>query len=518
MGAQDKRFGKAGNMTGLEMLRERVQHNIDETKSLEERRMHGQFATPTLLAREILSYGLALLHEDAISFLEPAFGTGALYSALIQQIGDTGKEIKRATGIEIDPAYYGSARSIWHDDLVQVRNADFTHSKPDGKYNLLITNPPYVRHQYMAQEEKIILGERIKKETGISISGLAGLHCYFMLLSHKWLTAGAICGWLIPSEFMDVNYGSALKKYLLDKVHLLRIHRYDIDEPKFDDALVSSCVVWFKNERVAGDYDVEFSYGGTHDTPLQSRLVKKSILQVEGKWTRFPEKDIREIKKEKVTIGDYFIVKRGLATGDNSFFILDQKKIQDLGLDMTFFKPILPSPRNLKTDCIETDSAGNPKLERQYYLLDCGLTEAEMCESYPALWRYVQEGIAETSNKYLCRNRKTWYWQEQRQATRFLCSYMGRSSTGNAPVRFILNISNAIATNSYLMLYPKEPLQQVISKNPDIVFRVWEELKKINADEIESECRTYGGGLKKLEPRELAKVACDDLRTICNVW
>ena len=68
------------------------------------------------------------------------------------------------------------------------------------------------------------------------------------------------------------------------------------------------------------------------------------------------------------------------------------------------------------------------------------------------------------------------------------------------------------------MLYPKEPLQQVISKNPDIVFRVWEELKKINADEIESECRTYGGGLKKLEPRELAKVACDDLRTICNVW
>jgi adenine-specific DNA-methyltransferase len=32
---------------------------------------------------------------------------------------------------------------------------------------------------------------------------------------------------LIPSEFMDVKYGGPLKQYLLDKVTLLRIHRFD---------------------------------------------------------------------------------------------------------------------------------------------------------------------------------------------------------------------------------------------------------------------------------------------------
>lgn len=184
---------------------------------------------------------------------------------------------------------------------------------------------------------------------------------------------------------------------------------------------------------------------------------------------------------------------------------------------MTFFKPILPSPRYLKTDFIETDDNGNPKLEPQYYLLDCGLRETEIQESYPVLWKYLQSGILETSNKYLCKSRKTWYWQEQRQATRFLCSYMGRGNVDRTPIRFILNLSDAIVTNSYLMLYPKEGLQQAISDDPSVIFKIWEELKKIGAGEIEDEGRVYGGGLKKIEPKELAKVACDGLRAVCSV-
>ncbi len=517
MGTQNKRSGKVGNMIGLEKIREQEQLRIDEAKDIEKRRKHGQFATPFSLAREIMSYGLDLLDENAISFLEPSLGTGAFYSALVYEIDGTKKVINQATGIEIDPQYSNAAKSIWGNNRLQVYNADFTHSLPNEKYNFLVTNPPYVRHHYILQEEKNYLGESAKNETGIEVSGLAGFYCYFMLLSHKWLAPGAICGWLIPSEFMDVNYGNAIKKYLLNRVHLLRVHRYDPDNSKFDDALVSSCVVWFKNEIIDYDYDIEFSYSGTHRAPLQRKIVKKSVLLSERKWTRFPGKEVRDNRKDVATIGDYFTIKRGLATGANNFFILEKGRIESLGLDMSFFKPILPSPRNLKTDFVETDSNGNPKLEPQYYLLDCSLSEMEIHEKHPALWEYLQSGISETSNKYLCRNRKTWYWQEQRQATRFLCSYMGRGSAGGTPIRFILNLSEAIVTNSYLMLYPKERLQQVISNNPGIVYQIWEELRTIGADEIADEGRVYGGGLKKIEPKELAKVACDGLRTVCNM-
>lgn len=100
-----------------------------------------------------------------------------------------------------------------------------------------------MRHHYLTQDEKLYLLEHEKKETGIALSGLAGLYCHFILLAHKWLAPGAVCGWLIPSEFMDVNYGNAIKNYLLQNVHLLRIHRYNPENSLFSDALVSSCVV-----------------------------------------------------------------------------------------------------------------------------------------------------------------------------------------------------------------------------------------------------------------------------------
>ncbi|MBR1553319.1 MAG: hypothetical protein IJ631_04835, partial [Schwartzia sp.] len=204
-------------------------------------------------------------------------------------------------------------------------------------------------------------------------------------------------------------------------------------------------------------------------------------------------------------------------TGDNNFFIMKLEKIAALGMDMSFFKPILPSPRYLKTDIVHADTNGIPQMEPQYFLLDCELSEREVEEQYPATWDYLQSGIGQTSKKYLCKSRKRWYWQEQRAATRFLCSYMGRGKNDSSPIRFILNLSDAIVTNSYLMLYPKENLQRTISEKPNSIYKIWETLKNISANDIEEQGRIYGGGLKKIEPKELAKVPCKDLLRLCNV-
>ena len=49
---------------------------------------------------------------------------------------------------------------------------------------------------------------------------------------------GLAC-WVIPAEFMDVNYGREIKEYLLDRVTLIRVHRFDANDLQFDNALVS---------------------------------------------------------------------------------------------------------------------------------------------------------------------------------------------------------------------------------------------------------------------------------------
>lgn len=512
MGTQNKRFGTIGDLSFIESRRMQLQTSIDKVKSIENRRRFGQYATPYELAREIMSFGLSLQNKKEISFLEPAFGTGAFYSALLSESDKRAKTINTAIGIEVDKDFYAAANELWGHTNINLVSGDFTEIEPFENVNLLISNPPYVRHHYIAKERKLKLSNMIQKETGLSLSGLAGLYCYFILSAHKWLAPDAICGWLIPSEFMDVNYGEKLKEYLLNKVHLLRVHRYNPESCKFDDALVSSCVVWFKNEVIENNYDVEFSYGGTLEKPEVSRNVDKVTLEKSRKWTQLPTIDVQRWNSKTPTLGDFFTIKRGLATGDNDFFILSKEKIEELNLDIDFFTPILPSPRYLKSNEVFSDKYGNPCLDTQYFLLSCTLTEDDVKKNHPSIWNYLSSGVDTTAQKYLCKNRKVWYYQENRSATPFLCSYMGRGNDEHAaPFRFILNHTSAIATNSYLMLYPKAALQEAISQTPDILHEVWNALSNISANDLESEGRVYGGGLKKIEPKELAYVKCPRL-------
>lgn len=511
MGTQNNRYGSAWN---LEKQREIMQTRVDSSKKLESRRKMGQFATPIEIATEIMQYGLSLLEDDEVRFLEPAVGTGAFVSALVN---NSTKKVKKLCGYEIDRDYFSVSNELWNTDIAELKNEDFTTvTTIDSSYNLLITNPPYVRHHYIEKSQKQQLMDKVQAETGYKLSGLSGLYCYFLLLADKFIEDGAICGWLLPSEFMDVNYGSVIKDYLLNDVQLIRIHRYNPNNCLFDDALVSSCVVWFKKTKTVADYEIQFSFGGTHDKPEKSTKINKQRAQEIKKWTHIND-DIEISSKTAPTIGDFFDIKRGLATGDNAFFILNEQQIKDNNLDMRFFKPILPSPRNMKDDEVLSDEHGCPTISEPLFLLDCNLDEDEIIQNYPTLWNYLKCGLETTATKYLCKTRKKWYFQERREPTPFLCSYMGRGTEDRLPFRFILNHSNAVASNSYLLLYPKDNLRKMLQEDKSTYTQVWNALKGISINDIEVEGRVYGGGLKKIEPKELSKVKCKELKKLVNI-
>ena len=198
----------------------------------------------------------------------------------------------------------------------------------------------------MASDYKIWLQKRVQKVCGIKPSGLSGLYCYFLLLSHHWMKQNGIAGWLIPSEFMDVNYGVALKRYLLNDVTLLQIHRFDPIDVQFDDALVSSSIVWFKKSLPSKNHNVKFTCGGTIDNPHYVKNIATEILATEPKWTRFPISSER-VHANTPKLSTFFSTKRGIATGDNSYFIMSLDEIKSRNLPLLEFKPILPSPRYL---------------------------------------------------------------------------------------------------------------------------------------------------------------------------
>lgn len=498
----------------IEIQRQIIQRELDRLKTQEQRNILGQFSTPPILAHDILRNALKIMPTDEkIRFLDPAIGTGVFFSALNHLRLPTC--IEAAAGYEIDEHYAKPAFDIWSDSILDYQLNDFTKVAPpideSQKFNLIICNPPYVRHHHINGQKERLHVEAIAAAK-MDLSGLAGLYCYFLALSHRWMRSNAIAGWLIPSEFMDVNYGQAVKKYLLNEVSLLQIHRFDPQDAQFDDALVSSAVVWFQNKQPNKNHQVQFTYGGTLEHPTHQKIVSASALVTEKKWSRFPVSDERKVSITP-RLSDFFSVKRGIATGDNKYFILTQADLENRGLPISQFKPILPSPRYLAEIEIAADGRGYPAIEPQLFVLDCKLPISEVQQLYPELYVYLQEGInIGVADRYLCKSRKLWYAQENRAESYFYCTYMGRTDkNGKKSFRFVLNHSKAIVANSYLILYPKPELATVIAERPQMVSIFFEALNGIAEKVMVDEGRVYGGGMHKLEPRELANVPSPEL-------
>lgn len=506
----------------LEQKRLQIQRVLDAAKSQAERNKLGQFATPSQLALDIVRQSVRYIESArTIRFLDPAFGTGSFFSALLQTI--PGRRSALATGYEIDPHYGLPATELWSNTSLDLRLEDFTRASapvsPTDLANFLICNPPYVRHHHLGKREKERLQQLVRRITGKRLSGLAGLYCYFLLIADRWMAENGVACWLIPSEFMDVKYGKQIKEYLSDEVTLLRIHRFDPDRVQFKDALVSSVVIWFRKQRPELSHVTEFSYGDNLSHPLFIRRIRQSELSSVEKWT--PLFDNRKTVDSECTpnfppirLRNLFDIKRGIATGANDFFILSESQVDLLSLPPDFLKPILPSPRYLRTNEIKADRTGKPELEAPLYLLDCPEPESVVQERYPILWEYLQSGVEQNIHaRYLCRHRSPWYAQEKRLPAPLLCTYMGRQSeeSGIRPFRFIRNRSQAVAANVYLLLYPKPQLYEMLKEQPGLLDELWYELNSIAVERLISGGRTYGGKLHKLEPRELGDVLLEQI-------
>lgn len=492
-------------LQGIERYRLEEQVRLDALKTAAERNRWGQFATPPALSLSLARYVRDFNGQRPIRFLDPAIGSGSFYSAVSQVFAP--EQIKAAVGIELDPLFAEAATRLWAGSGLHVVKGDFTkQALPEERFDLVLTNPPYVRHHHLPGAEKERLKTQLMKSLRLDISGLAGLYCYFMLLCHNWMQDNGLAVWLVPSEFMDVNYGATLRRYLTEHVTLLHIHRFCPTDTQFTDALVSSAVVVFRKSLPTSGHSVRFSFAGSIESPQSEAFVTLETLRCSRKWTQFPATTTVN-ETDELVLGDIFAIKRGLATGSNDFFILEEADVRTWQIPYHCIKPILPGPRYLIDDVVGTLPSGMPNISPQLFLLDCDEPEEQIRSVWPRFFEYLQTGREQKINEaYLASRRAPWYSQENRPPAPFLCTYMGRSRNGKHPFRFIWNRSQATAHNVYLMLYPRGPLRDALTQYPEAHAQVFHALQRITPGQFLSQGRVYGGGLHKVEPKELAQI------------
>jgi adenine-specific DNA-methyltransferase len=271
---------------------------------------------------------------------------------------------------------------------------------------------------------------------------------------------------------------------------------------QFTDALVCSDVVVFRKSPPRPEHRARFSFGGPIERPQQEAFLLLDMLRHSRKWTQFPGRTAVENNGE-LTLGDIFAIKRGLATGSNSFFILTPEHVHEWGISKEFLKPILPGPRYVMADIIEAHPNGDPAVSPRLYLLDCCEPEEKISASRnisreatrkrspnPISPAIARPGTRK--NNVLHRHSLELTWDAH--------------ATASIPSGLSGTARRRLHTTSTSCSIPKAPLLGALKNHPELEKRVFQALQRITPSQLVSEGRVYGGGLQKVEPRELPQI------------
>ena len=140
--------------------------------------------------------------------LEPAFGLGVFTRTLLKK--KKGLKIK---GFDIDETIFKDASDYFQAyKNVSLNLADYMYNGWKNKYDGIICNPPYLKfHDY---DNKEILKE-VESNLKFKFNGFTNLYTLFLLKSIYQLKKGGRIAYIIPSEFLNSDYGKLVKEYLL---------------------------------------------------------------------------------------------------------------------------------------------------------------------------------------------------------------------------------------------------------------------------------------------------------------
>lgn len=353
-----------------------------------------------------------------------------------------------------------------------------------GGKTAFIGNPPYVRHHQIDERWKSWYADEFA-ELGITASSLAGLHAHFFLKTRLLGQNGDIGALITSAEWMDVNYGSALRRLLIDELGGLALHVLEPSVEAFPGTATTAAITCFRIGekslplRVRSVVKLSSLNGLSKGTE-----VRRSRFKQERRWSAIIRPDQAHVDGV-IELGELFRVHRGQVTGANDVWVSDG----NTSLPESVLFPSITKARDL----IKAGEAltTNRDLRRVIDLpaeLD-GFTDSER-RSIKKFLTWAKAQGADQS--YIALHRKAWWSVGLRPPAPILCTYMARR-----PPQFTLNKVGARHINIAHGLYPRESLPSNVLS----AINAW-----LNKHIKESAGRTYAGGLTKFEPKEIERL------------
>lgn len=459
--------------------------------SLDHRKKYAQFFTPEKIAEFMCQW--VLRGKQKTHVLEPAYGLG-IFSRVLARNSNLPVD-----AYEIDGRIFASAVAA-RPDGVNLRNEDYLTCDWNAKYDAIVCNPPYLKfHDY----DNAAYIPDVNGHLGTKLNGFTNLYALFLLKSISQLQDGGRLAYIVPSEFLNSDYGVEVKRALVESGTLRHIIVIDFTECAFDDALTTACILLC--ERATGSESVRFSLVRNMDelSTCFGEYVEfnTSELDVDIKWKSYYE-DVNSCKySHLVPFSKFAKVSRGIATGANDYFTFRPSKVDSYDIPEECLMPCIckavDAPRTFFT---QNEFAELLNGDKAVYLFN-----GSAAPDNASVLRYIHFGAEAGINKrYLTASRSPWYAVENRPPAPIWVSVFNRSG-----LRFIRNEANIYNLTTFHCVYPKNTGVDV-----DVLFAylITDVAKGILLDNS----RQYGNGLVKFEPNDLNGGLVADL-TLLNV-
>lgn len=461
------------------------------------RRRLGQFFTPYSIAR-FMSQWFTGLGGHSAEILDPCAGLGVFERAICEVNSDLIENARfslweKDERLAADLAHICERLGIQH----AVTAKDFLNEHAwSQSYDAIIANPPYYKHHFI--ENKQDIRDAISSRAGASFSVQTNIYCWFLIKALSLLKPGGRLAFIIPTEFLNANYGEPVKKYLLQTGYLRHIISVCYRSKTFEDALTTACVLLAENGIEAAErfrfYRAD-SPDQLDDLPdfidkCEFIEYEKSELDAKHKWRSFfPGSRRTSTKNAKlVPFAEYGRFSRGIATGANAYFAIRPSVAAAFELPVECLIPCISKAHHAPAKLFTRQDFDALKLaDKPVYLFDGEAAEGVTVS------RYLRSGrAAGYHERYLTRMRSPWYALEKRQPGRIWVGVFGRQG-----IRFVWNESDCISLTCFHVFQPDEPGRKFLP----ILFLYLN--SSTGKDLLELQKREYGDGLEKYEPNDI---------------
>ena len=225
------------------------------TESAALRKRNGAHYTPGQLARFVARRLLSRLPAGPVRVLDPACGDGELLLALAAELDAAGGSEPHLVGVDLDETAVKRAerRLLGARALsVTLRRGDFlslcldgSQADPHPAYDVVLSNPPYVRTQVLgATKARELAGQ-------FGLRGRVDLYHAFVAAMTGALRPGGILALLCSNRFLVTKAGESLRGLLLDGYELEEV--WDLGDTKLFQAAVLPAVVVARRRPALGD-------------------------------------------------------------------------------------------------------------------------------------------------------------------------------------------------------------------------------------------------------------------------